>query len=118
MGQVTTQKHKLRQQYNAMVSRAIQKVRRDYRGLTPCVVDHLHYGAVDIHPRLLVIWLLYKNAAALSHAETKGHTRKIQQGLLEALAAEGYPEDALPSVKIGFEDKQAVDAVGAWNYFR
>lgn len=111
-------KRRLREHYSSIVSHAIYQVLRDHAGMTPPVVQHLHYGAVEIHPKNLAIWLMFKNANDLQEARESGYCERLRQDMRQALLEQGYPPDAIRKVHIGFENKAAVDEVGAWNYFR
>ncbi len=111
-------KLRLRAHYNTIVLRAIQQVLRDHAGTTPRIVDHLHYGAVDIHPKNLAIWLMFRNSNDLAQATHEGYCERLTRDLKRTLAEHGYPLDAVSRVHIGFENKSEVDKVGAWNYFR
>ncbi|GAB4514353.1 MAG: hypothetical protein OHK0046_16330 [Anaerolineae bacterium] len=111
-------KRRLMEHYSTIVARAIYQVMRDHAGMTPAVVDHLHYGAVDIHPKHLAVWMMFQDGNDLHHAQNSGYCHRLRAELKQALLEQGYPREALNHIHIGFESKAEVDKVGAWNYFK
>lgn len=104
--------------YNARVKRALQSVRRDYRHLNPPLVDDEFYGAPHVDPKYLTICLFFKDDAALTEAERKGHVQLLRGAVISALRQECYPQESVAGVQINFASKKSVKrAGGIWNYF-
>lgn len=109
----------LGQMYDGIADRAIQHVLSVHEDLSPPVVNHLFYGATDIHPRHLVIWLAFADAQALQEAEKQGHCRLLRREIRTALRKGGYPAEVLSKIHIGFVSGEEVEkAGGPWIYFR
>jgi hypothetical protein len=108
----------LKAKYDSIVNRAIYRTRVRFADTSPEIVDHIFYGANDIHPKHLAIWFAFADEAMLREAEALGHTKRIRQALLSALEEEGYPIEVLPEIGIGFVGKKEVDEGGPWIYFR
>jgi hypothetical protein len=108
----------LGQIYDDIANRAIQHVLDAHEDMRPPVVNHLFYGATDIHPRHLVIWLAFADTPALQEAEKRGHCRLLRREIRAALRKGGYPAEVLSKIHIGFVSEQEVEeAGGPWIYF-
>ena len=65
-----------------------------------------HFGAVDIHPKHLAIWITTPSDAERDRLRTlPGLEAKFRQALRDA----GYPEDAVPLVGFAYESQETVD---------
>ncbi len=73
------------------------------------------YGAYDINPQHLVIWVCVESDVVKSRLES--NTELISK-FREILVKHGYPEQAIPFVHIGFESKETVDreSNGNWHH--
>jgi hypothetical protein len=101
------------------------------------VVDSVfHYGAVDIDPRHLVVWVLLSGAddeqlpkwffgrgvdAEQSQADRLGP--ELESALMEMQAVVRHELEAVgwPSAdraRVGFDSSHRVDAGGGWHYFK
>lgn len=90
-----------------------------YDGLTPPIVDDEIYGAYWIDPATLTIQCLFENNDAVREAQENGTCDTIKRRIKRALRREGYPEEGVKGVQIGFASWQDVDdAGGPWRYFR
>lgn len=118
---MTNRKAQQAAQYRELMGitrRTVDKVLETHSNLTPQPVDQMIYGAVDIDPSSLAIWLLFENADALKQAKTNGTADILMRAVRATLAAEGYPAAALDGIHIGVEDNDAASKAGRWNYFR
>jgi hypothetical protein len=72
------------------------------------------YGAYDIDPKYLVIWICVKTDATKSKLESD---TALSNDLRATLKKHRYPEQAIPLVHIGFESQENVDreSNGDWN---
>src|SRR5664279_696448 len=105
--------------YNAMIKRALEKVRRDYKHLKPPIVGDQFLGSPHVDPKYLTIYLFFKDDNALAEAEQQGTLQLLRAALIAALREECYPQESVASVQINFASKKAIKATGGfWNYFR
>lgn len=105
--------------YNAMVKRALRKVRRDYAHLKPGVVDDQFFGSPHVDPSYLTIYLFFKDDAALLEAERLGYLQLLRGAVMGALREECYPQESVSAVKIEFASKKSVKATGGiWHFLR
>jgi hypothetical protein len=104
--------------YTVVVERALARVLKLRGNLFPPITNAIFYGALEIHPKYLVVWFAFRDANALKLAEEQGYFQRLQQDMLQALADEGYPIDTLPENRIGFVSEEEVNrAGGPWYYF-
>ena len=107
-----------KRQYNAKVKRALRKVRRDYKHLKPALVGDQFFGAPQVDPKYLTIYLFFKDDAALREAEQQGSLELLRGAVIGALREECYPQESVSAVQILFASRKAVkNAGGIWNYF-
>jgi hypothetical protein len=112
-------RRRLQAHYDTIVTQALGRVLDSHQDLSPPIVNHLFYGAIDIDPKHLVIWLAFADADALREAEGQGHCRQLRKAIKAALKAGGYPPDVLSKIHIGFVSEEEVEAAGGpWIYFR
>jgi hypothetical protein len=76
-------------------------------------VKILKYGAYDIDPKYLVIWITVESDEVKSQLERNGILNKQLRDLLVKV---GYPEKSIDEVKIGFESEETVnrESNGDW----
>ena len=72
------------------------------------------YGAYDIDPKYLVIWICVESDKVKSDLNSDSD---LVNKLREILIKHNYPEKAVPLVHIGFESQETVDKVsnGDWS---
>ena len=73
------------------------------------------YGAYDINPRHLVIWVCVQSD---HHKQQLGSNAHLMYQLRQILVNHDYPEPARPFVHIGFESEETVrrESDGNWYY--
>ena len=109
----------LARSYESRVQHALKRVCKVNHHCKPPIVQHLVLGTPAVDPTTLRIIFLFRDDEALAQAQQNGLTAHLTHDSHRALRAEGYPEDALPSISVEFAAKKAVDAVGGpWVYFR
>jgi len=109
----------------AQVDRALEQVRRDLADRFPARFSAAFwYGAVDLDPAHLVVWiLLTDDPEALPEWLFPDRHRPVDEGIarmrdlvVAGLAREGWPD--ADHARIGFESDARVAAGGGWHYFR
>ena len=65
-----------------------------------------HFGAVDIHPSNLAIWI---TAPRDRERDRLRAVPGLEESFRATLAAEGYPLDAVPLVHFAYESQETVD---------
>lgn len=105
--------------YNAMVKRALRKVRRDYAHLKPGIVGDQFFGSPHVDPSYLTIFLFFKDDPALLEAGRLGYLQLLRGAVMGALREECYPQESVSAVKIEFASRKAIKATGGfWNFLR
>lgn len=109
--------------------RALEQARNRLDGF-PGYVGLLSYGAVDLDPRYLVVWVLLgvdPDELPRYHVPGDGRDAPAQPWLRGRIAAmrilvvacfkaEGWPD--ADSLTVGFESQTRVLAGGGWTYFK
>ncbi|RZJ91407.1 MAG: hypothetical protein EOO20_05115 [Chryseobacterium sp.] len=72
------------------------------------------YGAYDIDPKNLVIWICVESDQAKSTFQS---SPELMNKLREVLVKHNYPEQAIPFVYIGFESQETVDRDSGGNWY-
>jgi len=72
------------------------------------------YGAYDIDPKKLVIWICVESDEVKLKLESNS---ELNKKLSEILVKHDYPEQAIPFVHIGFESQETVDRVSKGNWY-
>lgn len=74
-----------------------------------------HYGALDIDPGYLAIWIIVNTDADKA---ALNHNQAMLDSFKRRLVENGYPSRALPSIHIGAESQETIDreSQGNWYY--
>lgn len=105
--------------YDNIVSAAMDDVLSAHRDSPPPIVSHVFFGATDISPDHLAIWLAYADEAAMRAAARNGKSERVRQAMLALLEKHGYPAESLPKIHIGFLSYKEVEAAGGfWKYLK
>ena len=116
-----------------LADKAVGRARRRLRTAHPHLVEHVFsYGAVDIDPKHLVVWVLLKGdpqgvPAWFFPSGDPTVDEPAAQGLLpqiascvavvrEELAQAGWPD--AEQADVGFDSDERVAQQGGWHYFR
>jgi hypothetical protein len=99
-------------EYNGKVKRALKKVRRAYRHLTPPLVDAQFSGSPHVDPKYLTVHLFFKDDNALAQAEGLGYFDVLRGAVRQALRKECYPQASVDDVQIEFGSRKALKRNG------
>lgn len=116
-----------------LADKAVRRARRRLRKAHPNLVEHVFsYGAVDIDPKHLVVWVILKGApeaipAWFFPSGDPGVDEPRAQGLLpqitscaavvrEELARVNWPDAGRADV--GFDSDERVAQQGGWHYLK
>jgi hypothetical protein len=72
------------------------------------------YGAYDIDPKNLVLWICVESDKVKSEFESNS---KLLEELRETFLKNNYPEQAIPFIHIGFESQETVDRESNGNWY-
>lgn len=73
-----------------------------------------HYGATDINPKHLVIWLCVSTDALKAHLLASNEYRSVaRQSLLTA----GYPAEVCGQIHVGVESEETVNRESGGNWW-
>ncbi len=72
------------------------------------------YGAYNIDPKNLVIWICVESDKIKSKLESNP---ELVNKLRETIVKYNYPEQAIPFVHIGFESQETVDRESKGNWY-
>jgi hypothetical protein len=94
------------------IFRAKRKIKKIVRGHCPNA-KVFHFGATNVNPRYLAIWIALKTDAERDLLQPDSH---LQQQFRDALVEAGYPSSAVPSIVFTFESQETVDRdfKGSW----
>lgn len=93
---------------NRKIKRAMKKTAKEFENRLPAISMHFFYGSVEIDPRNLAIWYLFKTNAELKEAENSGLCTEIIEATTKKLLSEGYPKEAFTEKITPYEDNLIV----------
>lgn len=73
-----------------------------------------HYGANDIHPKYLVIWICVKTDVEKNRLNNDTNLMESMRNVLNEV---NYPEEGRTGVHIGFESRETVDRDSDGNWY-
>lgn len=79
---------------NRIIKKAIKQTVSEVEGKYPEIIFHTFYGSVDISPRNLTVWYIFKSDSDLAAARESGFCDKIKEMTVDKLVSSGYPEEA------------------------
>ena len=109
-------------QLNRITGKAVRKTLSALEGKSPEIYFHDFYGAVDVSPRNLVIWYIFKTDSDLSRAKDSGFCNEIENLTAGNLIACGYPESSFDAdengrkVSVCFASQEDVDRKADGDY--
>ncbi len=104
-----------------IIKKAVKKTTKHFKDRQPEIFFHTFYGAVDISPKNLSIWYIFKTNSDLLSAKESGYCDEIKKLTIENLIACGYPEDAFADcdgrkAAVCFTSQQDVDEKADGDY--
>lgn len=102
---------------NSRINAAIDRVKLELRTMTTEKAHVTHFGATDIDPKHLAVWLCVQSDLECERLEKEN--LEIRQRVHACFRAEDYPEAAVPFIGVGIASQETVtrDYDGNWWYF-
>ena len=89
------------------IKKAMKRTRLEFANCEPAIVDHFFYGAVEIHPRSLAMWYIFRTEAEMEQAGNSGMCCRIAEATARHLEQLRYPVD--PRGLVSFASQEAID---------
>ena len=102
---------------NRIVRKARKRAERHAGRFKPRVAWSMHYGAIEIDPKNLAVWYVFKTEANLSHAREYGLTSQLDSWTRHALAEFGYPRPSVSQVRVSSTSDESIDAAGGFRAY-
>lgn len=100
----------------AIVKRAVRRVRSHVAARRPPVAEDFFYGAMGIHPRHLVTWYLFETDADHEAARTTGLLRELDERTRAELRAEGYPSEGVAEMMVSTTTREDIQRTTGGDY--
>lgn len=102
---------------NAQICASIERVKVLLKALTKEQAHVTYFGATDIDPKHLVVWLCVETDAECARLEA--NLLSIRDQIHACFRAEHYPSQAVPFIGVGVAAQETVtrDYKGNWWHF-